>query len=482
MRICLSLLLAMALLGIPTIWAQPHSQTVCFYIKRQNLLNTEDGLTLFILNTRQRSSELQLRYQPKTRFIYLESTKSIAGALPTASEIVQAFEERLLPFFTEFDKRKLSTPAQYKDLFETLLSGTRILKQVNLSAFGIPDRVLVFDADAAELNPAPLKDANSVEAMALYNFVVGEWQERSSLLDYKDRLLKSQDVLNLIRRSTLESLFATPAPSAQQATLSSDELLQIQKAEERATWALLLSFLSLIIIIYLAILSAGNLRKKREQLSKLDTKVKHLESKLNKPFYQEVLQQTDSSSTFNPKTIETLLFRLVALENKLGVERTAPTFQSEIARQAQALISSYQQRWSRTAPIPQADLVQKLLFLLDEFLTELALLDVELPLKTFIQKSLIPHIDKIDALFQAEPDAPLNTPDSIQEYLRALMNIFGVQEIEIKQKQSLFDHEKHEKAGAILKTNYEPGTVLKVIRRGLLYNGSIRKAQVVKAE
>ncbi|RFM24407.1 MAG: nucleotide exchange factor GrpE [Candidatus Thermochlorobacter aerophilum] len=482
MRIYLGLLLALLLLGTSTIWTQTQPQTVCFYIKRQNLLNPEDGLTLFILNTRQRSPELQLRYQPKTKFIYLGSTKPIAGAFPTASEIVQAFEERLLPFFTEFDKRKLSTPAQYKDLFETLLSGTHILKQVNLSAFGIPDRTLVFDADAAELNPAPLKDANSAEAMALYNFVAGEWQERSTLLDYKDRLLKSQDVLNLIRRSTLESLFATTS-AAPQASLSSEELLQIQKAEERATWAFLLSFLSLIVVIYLAIISASNLRKKREQLSKLDAKVKHLESKLNKPFYQEVLQQADSSSTnFNPKTIETLLLRLVALEKKLGVERATPAFQSEMARRAQALISSYQQRWSQTAPIPQADLVQKLLFLLDEFLTELALLDVELPLKTFIQKSLIPHIDKIDALFQAEPDAPLNTPDSIQEYLRALMNIFGVQEIEIKQKQSLFDHEKHEKAGAILKTNYEPGTVLKVIRRGLLYNGSIRKAQVVKAE
>ncbi len=480
MRIYLGLLLALLLLGTSTVWAQTQSQTVCFYIKRQNLLNPDDGLTLFILNTRQRSPELQLRYQPKTKFIYLESTKPIAGVVPTASEIVQGFEERLLPFFTEFDKRKLSTPAQYKDLFETLLSGTRILKQVNLSAFGISDRVLVFDADAAELNPAFLKDANSTEAMALYNFAVGEWQERSSLLDYKDRLLKSPEVPSLIRRSTLESLFATPA-AASQATLSSDELLQIQKAEERATWAFLLSFLSLIIIIYLAIISAGNLRKKREQLSKLDAKVKHLESKLNKPFYQEVLQQTESS-TFNPKTLETLLLRLVALEKKLGVERATPAFQSEMARRAQALISSYQQRWSQTAPIPQADLVQRLLFLLDEFLAELALLDVELPLKPFIQKSLIPHIDKIDALFQAEPDAPLNTPDSVQEYLRALMNIFGVQEIEIKQKQSLFDIEKHEKAGAILKTNYEPGTVLKVIRRGLLYNGSIRKAQVVKAE
>jgi hypothetical protein len=476
-------LLLVLLLSTPPVWAQSSTQTVCFYIKRQNLLNPDDGLRLFVLNTRQRSPELQLRYQPKTKFIYLESTKPIAGVVPTATEIVQAFEDRLMPFFTEFDKRKLSTPAHYKDLLETLMSGmgsNRILKPINLSAFGIPDRVLVFDADAAELNPTSLKDANSAEAMALYNFAAGEWQERTSLLDYKDRLLKSPDVLGLIRYSTLESLLATSA-SAQQVALTPDELLQIQTAEERATWAFLLSFLSLIVVIYLAIFAAGNLRKKRDQLSKLDAKVKHLEAKLNKPFYQEVIQQTDNSS-FNPKTLETLLSRLVALEKKLGVERTSLTFQSELARQAQALISSYQSRWHQTPPVSQTVLAQRLLFFLDEFLSELALLDVELPLKTFIQKSLIPHIDKIDALFQAEPDAPLNTPDSIQEYLKALMNIFGVQEIEIKQKQSLFDIEKHEKAGAILKTNYEPGTVLKVIRRGLLYNGSIRKAQVVKAE
>lgn len=313
-------LLLVLLLSTPPVWAQSSTQTVCFYIKRQNLLNPDDGLRLFVLNTRQRSPELQLRYQPKTKFIYLESTKPIAGVVPTATEIVQAFEDRLMPFFTEFDKRKLSTPAHYKDLLETLMSGmgsNRILKQINLSAFGIPDRVLVFDADAAELNPTSLKDANSAEAMALYNFAAGEWQERTSLLDYKDRLLKSPDVLGLIRYSTLESLLATSA-SAQQVALTPDELLQIQTAEERATWAFLLSFLSLIVVIYLAIFAAGNLRKKRDQLSKLDAKVKHLEAKLNKPFYQEVIQQTDNSS-FNPKTLETLLSRLVALEKNLGL-------------------------------------------------------------------------------------------------------------------------------------------------------------------
>ncbi|PIO48581.1 MAG: hypothetical protein CMR00_03640 [[Chlorobium] sp. 445] len=463
-----------------TLWAQPEPQTVCFYFKRQNLLNADDGLTLFILNTRQLSPELQLRIQPKTKFFYLETAKPIAGATPSANEIVQVFESRLSSFFTEFDKRKLSTPAQYKDLLEAVTNGNRILRQVNLSAFGIPDRVLAFDADAADSNPRLLKDAHSAEAMALYNLALGEWREQTALLDYKDRLLKSTTVSRLLRRTTLESLFEEPV-AIKPTKLMTEDLAQIQKAEERATWAFLLAFFSLIVTLYLAIISLSTLRKQREQLSKLESKVKHLDSKLNKPFYQEVLQQSESHS-LSPKVFDSVLSRLAALEKQVGVERRTTAFQNDLARQAQTIIASYHSRWQETQPVAQTEIAHKLLLYLDEFLAELTLLDSDMPVKSFIQKSLITHIDKIDALFQAEPDAPINTPESVQTYLKALMDVFGVKEIEVKQKQSLFDIEKHEKAGAILKTNYEPGTVLKVIRRGLVYNGSIRKAQVVKAE
>lgn len=480
MRVRLFLLLLLLLLFTPTLWAQNASQTVCFYFKRHNALTLDDGLTLFVLNARQLSPELQLRVQPKTKFIYLESAKPIAGAMPSNAEIVQALEAHLASFFTEFDKRKLSTPAHYTALIEAITDGNRVLKQVNLSAFGIPDRVLAFDANAADSNPRLLKDASSAEAMALYNFVTGEWKEHSSLLDYKDRLLKSATLPRLIHRATLESMFEEPT-AAKPAALTPDEIAQIQKAEERATWAFLLAFFSLMVTLYLAVVSTVNLRKQREQLSKIESKVKHLDSKLNKPFYQEALQQSDGNS-LSPKTLDALLSRLIALEKQVGVVRPVAAFQSELARKAQAVIAAHQSRWQQTPPVAQPDVAQKLLFYLDEFLAELSLLDADMPVKSFIQKSLIAHIDKIDALFQAEPDAPLNTPESAQAYLKALMDVFGVKEIEVKQKQSLFDIEKHEKAGAILKTNYEPGTVLKVLRRGLLYNGSIRKAQVVKAE
>ncbi|MCS7012367.1 MAG: nucleotide exchange factor GrpE [Chloroherpetonaceae bacterium] len=476
-------LLSMLLFAPLLLWAQTEQPTVCFYFKRQNPLDLDEGYTLFILNHRQRSDELRLRLPSKTKSLILElaSDRSIPSLPLSNAEIVQVLENRLASFFTEFDKRKLASPAQYRDLIDALLSGERIVQQVSVSAFGIKDRVIVFNADAAEANPVLLKDPSTAEALALYNFAVGEWAFRPSLIDYKDRILKSALVLRLIRRSVLEQIFDVRQPQAQHTELPIEQLKQIQKADERATWAVILAFLSAVVSLYAAVVSTGFLRRKRDQISKLDAKVRHLESKLNKPFYQEVLQQSDPSAA-SAQTIEILAARLAALERHFNLAPSAIEIKSELGQRLQALILSFISRWQTAPPIQENELLQKLLFYLNELRSDLVLLDTGLQSKSFIQKCVIPHIDKIDALFQAEPDAPLNTPHGVQEYLKALMEALNVTEIEVRPKQSLFDVEKHEKVGAVLKTNYEPGTVIKVLRRGLVYDGSIRKAQVIKAE
>lgn len=146
--------------------------------------------------------------------------------------------------------------------------------------------------------------------------------------------------------------------------------------------------------LYLAIISLSTLRKQREQLSKLESKVKHLDSKLNKPFYQEVLQQSESHS-LSPKVFDSVLSRLAALEKQVGVERRTTAFQNDLARQAQTIIASYHSRWQETQPVAQTEIAHKLLLYLDEFLAELTLLDSDMPVKSFIQKSLITHIDKL---------------------------------------------------------------------------------------
>lgn len=471
------------LLGLPLIWAQTEPPTVCFYIKRQNPLSADDGLTVFVLNQRQRSDELRVRLLPKTKSVFVElaSDKAIFSAPLSNAEMVQLLESRLAAFFTEFDRRKLSSPAHYHELVNALLEGNRVVRQVNLSAFGIKDRVLVFDADAAETAPFLLKDPNSAEARVLYNFAIGEWASHSSLIDYKERILKSPLIARLIRRSVLEQIFNQPTASPSSIALPAEDRLQIQKAEERATWAVLLAFLSAAVAAYSAVVSTGFLRRKRDQLSKLDAKVRHLEAKLNKPFYQEVLQQSEPHPSV-PQAIDILAARLAALERHLNLSPSAVEVKSELGQRLQDLILSFVSRWKSTPPVSDSDALQKVLFYLDELRRDLPLLDSGLSPKTFIQRCVIPHIDKIDALFQAEPDAPLNTPSSVQEYLSALMQALNITEIEVRPKQSLFDIEKHEKVGAVLKTNYEPGTVIKVLRRGLVYDGSIRKAQVIKAE
>ncbi|MBC8043156.1 MAG: nucleotide exchange factor GrpE, partial [Rhizobacter sp.] len=117
-----------------------------------------------------------------------------------------------------------------------------------------------------------------------------------------------------------------------------------------------------------------------------------------------------------------------------------------------------------------------------DFTAELGLLDDGTPPQLFVQKHLIPHIDHIDHLFQPEPDATLQTPSVVSAYLRDLIEAAGLKEIDIKPRVSHFDIEKHEKAGALLRTGLEPNTVLKVLRRGFLYGNLVRKAQVVRAE
>ena len=102
--------------------------------------------------------------------------------------------------------------------------------------------------------------------------------------------------------------------------------------------------------------------------------------------------------------------------------------------------------------------------------------------KDFVIKYVIPHIDSLDAIFQPEPDAPINTPESVNAYIRELQKLLSITEIEVRTKISRFDNERHEKAGAILKTNLEVGTITKVLRRGLIHGETVRKAQVIRAE
>ena len=102
--------------------------------------------------------------------------------------------------------------------------------------------------------------------------------------------------------------------------------------------------------------------------------------------------------------------------------------------------------------------------------------------KDFVIKYVIPHIDSLDLIFQSEPDAPISTPESVNDYIAALQKALNISEIEVRPKVSRFDNERHEKAGAILKTNLEVGTITKVLRRGLIHGETVRKAQVIRAE
>ncbi len=461
---------------------------MCFYYKRQNTVNPDAGYTFFIVNNKQASGQFILRYAPKSRLLYIDSGRPMSGANVNDVDIVQTLSNRIASFFSDYDRRKLSTLTQFKDLIEIITDGSRVLKQVNLAAYGVKDRVLAFDADAADANYMLLKEQNALEAGALYNLVVGSWKTNTAPLDYRERVLKSTVARDLLTSQTLQKAFEIDSPSeSQKQELTADARDLINKAEERATYALIIAALAVLAAGFLGLIIFSELRKRVEQFNKLESRLKHLDIKINRPFYQQASEKESSASSAEAsrsRTTEYLLARLSALEQKLGVQSdNALTLHNETAKQIHSLAQQHWHTLQQSSVFSeQPELLGKLQIYLNELFAALPDLDSDMPLKTFIQKYIVPHIDRIDSLFQTEPDAALNTPEVVTNYFKDLMQLLDIKEIDIKQKVSKFDIEKHEKAGVILKTPLDSGTIIKVVRRGFIYNGTVRKAQVVKAE
>jgi hypothetical protein len=468
---------------IAPLYAQSEQATVCFYYKRQNPVNPDAGYTFFIVNNKQASGQFVLRYAPKSKFPYIDLGRPISGVNDV--EVAQMLSNRIASFFSDYDRRKLSTPLQFRDLIDIITDGSRVLKQVNLATYGVKDRVLAFDADAADANYMLLKEPNALEAGALYNLVVGSWKTNTAQLDYRERVLKSSVARDLLTSQTIQKAFEIELPSEpQKQELTAEIRALINKAEERATYALIVAALAVLATGFLGLIIFSELRKRVEQFNKFESRLKHLDIKINRPFYQQASEKDSSSEASSSRTTEYLLARLSALEQKLGVQSdNALTLHHETAKQIQSLA---QQHWhtlqQSTVFSEQPELLGRLQIYFSELFAALPDLDNGLPLKTFIQKHIVPHIDRIDSLFQTEPDAALNTPEVVTNYFKDLMQLLDIKEIDIKQKVSKFDIEKHEKAGVILKTPLDSGTIIKVVRRGFIYNGTVRKAQVVKAE
>ncbi|MFQ3607317.1 MAG: hypothetical protein SNJ55_01640 [Chloroherpetonaceae bacterium] len=464
--------------------SSPEKGVVCIYFKRLNPSNPTEGVLMQLVNKSTTSGRFILRTSPDAnKAVYVDIGRDVK---PNERDVIERnLATRIGDMFSAKSEKSVKSVAQYKDLLKLILdSEQRVFQQIDLTKnFDIRDTVYVFDFDAATQNYSIFKNDGRPEALALYQFVDERWTGKKFYPDYKSRLSK-HDFKDFLEPEILEAIFQTRKAPQEQAELNPAQKRTISDADQKATWALILSVISIIIGVFGLLTNAMQGKDKVDQLGRIEGKVKTLENRLNKPFYQTDVNAEEESRR-GAQQLQSLVARVIALERAAGVKVTdgisgAVSFKNETAAALQKLIQQYREKWSEEPSL--AGVYGQLTLCLDDFTVRLSELENGLLMKDFVIKYVMPHIDALDSLFQPEPDAPINTPEIVNEYLRALQKMLTITEIEVRAKISRFDNERHEKAGAILKTNLESGTITKVLRRGLIHGETVRKAQVIRAE
>jgi len=463
--------------------AQSEKGVVCIYYKRLTPADPSEGYLMQLINTRTTSGKFILRTSPDAnKAVYVDIGREMK---PNERDVIERnLATRIGDMFSAKGEKSLKTVAQYKDLLNLIEKNDRVFQQIDLSKdFDIKDTVYLFNFDVATQNYSIFKNDGRPEALALYQFADERWTGKKFYPDYKARLSK-HDFKEFLEPEILNAIFqnqkATPPP----AELTPAQKRTISDADQKATWALIVSVISIIIGVFGLFTNAIQGKDRSEQLGRIEGKVKTLENRLNKPFYQTD-RVSEEEGRRDAQQIQSLISRVIALERAVGITLNngvggTTTFKNETARDLQKLIELYRQKWSADPSL--TSVYGQLSLCLDNFTFRLSELDNGLMMKDFVIKDVMLHIDSLDAIFQPEPDAPINTPESVNEYIRALQKMLDVSEIEVRTKVSRFDPERHEKAGAILKTNLEAGTITKVLRRGLIHGATVRKAQVIRAE
>jgi len=463
--------------------AQSEKGVVCIYYKRLNPSNPSEGYLMQIINKNTTSGKFILRTSPDVnKAVYVDIGREIK---PNEREVIERnLAARIGDMFSAKGDKSLRTIAQYRDLLTLIEKNDRVFRDVDLTKnFDIKDTVYLFDFDAAAQNYSIFKNDGRPEALALYHFTQERWIGGKFYADYKERVSK-HDFKEFLEPSILNAIFQVPKSTPQNAELNDAQKKLLRDADQKATWAMLLAVVSFIVGIFGIFVSASQGKDKGEQLTRLEGKVKVLENRLNKPFYQGMID-TEEENKFSTQQIQSIVNRLMALEKAIGTNATQtfsmPTsFKNDTATKLLQLIQEYRQKWSANDSL--SSVYASLSLCLDNFAFLLSELEGGMLTKDFVIKYVMPHIDSLDAIFQPEPDAPINTPESVNAYIRELQKLLSITEIEVRTKISRFDNERHEKAGAILRTNLEPGTITKVLRRGLIHGETVRKAQVIRTE
>jgi molecular chaperone GrpE (heat shock protein) len=463
--------------------AQSEKGVVCIYYKRLNPSNPSEGYLMQIINKNTTSGKFILRTSPDVnKAVYVDIGREIK---PNEREVIERnLAARIGDMFSAKGDKSLRTIAQYRDLLTLIEKNDRVFRDVDLTKnFDIKDTVYLFDFDAAAQNYSIFKNDGRPEALALYHFTQERWIGGKFYADYKERVSK-HDFKEFLEPSILNAIFQVPKTTPQNAELNDAQKKLLRDADQKATWAMLLAVVSFIVGIFGIFVSASQGKDKGEQLTRLEGKVKVLENRLNKPFYQG-MSNTEEENKFSTQQIQSIVNRLMALEKAIGTNATQsfsmPTsFKNDTATKLLQLIQEYRQKWSANDSL--SSVYASLSLCLDNFAFRLSELEGGMLTKDFVIKYVIPHIDALDLIFQSEPDAPISTPESVNDYIAALQKALNISEIEVRPKVSRFDNERHEKAGAILKTNLEVGTITKVLRRGLIHGETVRKAQVIRAE
>jgi hypothetical protein len=463
--------------------AQSEKGVVCIYYKRLNPSNPSEGYLMQIINKNTTSGKFILRTSPDVnKAVYVDIGREIK---PNEREVIERnLAARIGDMFSAKGDKSLRTIAQYRDLLTLIEKNDRVFRDVDLTKnFDIKDTVYLFDFDVAAQNYSIFKNDGRPEALALYHFTQERWIGGKFYADYKERVSK-HDFKEFLEPSILNAIFQVPKSTPQNAELNDAQKKLLRDADQKATWAMLLAVVSFIVGIFGIFVSASQGKDKGEQLTRLEGKVKVLENRLNKPFYQGMIN-TEEENKFSTQQIQSIVNRLMALEKAIGTNATQsfsmPTsFKNDTATKLLQLIQEYRQKWSANDSL--SSVYASLSLCLDNFAFLLSELEGGMLTKDFVIKYVMPHIDSLDAIFQPEPDAPINTPESVNAYIRELQKLLSITEIEVRTKISRFDNERHEKAGAILRTNLEPGTITKVLRRGLIHGETVRKAQVIRTE
>jgi hypothetical protein len=461
--------------------------TVCVYHKKINPNDPRGGFYVVILNEHGSSGRFQLRYVANQREVYIDNGKQLR---PNGRDAAtrKDLASKIGDMFSSIDAKKLSTPEQYYSLFNLVLEESRTFRPVQqMASFGIQDSIFAFDFDNAAQNIALLQDGNRPESIALYNFTLDQWTASSVPADYKERIARN-DFKMFFNEKLVEASFAQK--KTDYAAMQSEMMRAQQKlagdADQKATWAILFAVLALAGAIFVLFVTTGQIRGRVDQITKIEAKVKNIEGRMNKPFYQTDQIKADDEKQ-NTVLIQSLMGRLAALERQNGVtaahhEFTAKTFSNPTAARLQTIALNYRKAWSENAMLKPQHVAERLMLVIDQFLFQLQDLEEGTTTKTFILKSVIPHIDAIDSVFQPEADNALNTPTEVDAYIKELKSELKLSEIEVRPRASVFDNERHEKAGAILRTNLDAGTITKVLKRGIIHEGYVRKALVIRAE